>query len=424
MAILLSQESPATIPKALAKFGIAAEQMEDDTSFMLPKPGSTIPDQLYHLIEQNPWTSFSKGDYVGYAQTDEDGDYYIYAVVINRIRNESLKSVYIIEIGMDSPIEANVLDMHKIHIPKSTSGMELVPSDKVNSDDAGPCLSGHRESSLPTDIEEAKQQVTAELEEIWQLPEEQKRKALRRLMLKWHPDKHPEGPKELFDEAFKHLQSELQRLEKGLSKTSSSYEDLFKSAEQRAREDRRRYTHFGGFASGFWAGAGSGFGGGRGRGGSGSGYWKSFFTEASRSPDIRNARRWLRQGQEDLRAAKHDLNPHDEPSLEWVAYKCHQSVEKALKAAQLAIRGCYGRNHYISSLASEVSEHIKSSEFLQDVCQLSSLVDDQRPRYPDRCASSQIPHEVFRDQTKGQEMIQLACKILAVVESSLVPSRS
>ena len=119
MAILLSQESPATIPKALAKFGIAAEKMEDDTSFMLPKPGSTIPEQLYYLIEQNPWTSFSKGDYVGYAQTDEDGDYYIYAVVVKRIRNESLKSVYLIDIGKDSPIEANVLDMHKIHIPKS-----------------------------------------------------------------------------------------------------------------------------------------------------------------------------------------------------------------------------------------------------------------------------------------------------------------
>ncbi|XP_030840841.1 sacsin-like [Strongylocentrotus purpuratus] len=424
MAILLSQESPATIPKALAKFGIAAEKMEDDTSFMLPKPGSTIPEQLYHLIEQNPWTSYSTDDYVGYAQTDEDGEYYMYAVVVKRIRTESLRSVYLINIGKDSPIEADVLDMHKIHIPKSTSGMELVPSDKVNSDDAGPCLSGHRESSLPTDVEEAKRQVTAELEEIWQLPEEQKRKALRRLMLKWHPDKHPEGPKELFDEAFKHLQSELQRLEKGLSKTSSSYDDLFKSAEQRAGEDRRRYTHFGGFASGFWAGAGSGFGGGRGRGGSGSGYWKRFFTEASRSPDIRNARRWHRQGQEDLRAAQHDLNPHDEPSLEWVAYKCHQSVEKALKAAQLAIRGCYGRYHSITSLAREVSEHLKSSEFLQDVCQLSSLVDDQRPRYPDRCASSQIPHEFFRDQSKGEEMIQLTRKILAVVQTLLVPSRS
>ncbi|XP_030840009.1 sacsin-like [Strongylocentrotus purpuratus] len=424
MAILLSQESPATIPKALAKFGIAAEKMEDDTSFMLPKPGSTIPEQLYHLIEQNPWTSFSTGDYVGYAQTDEDGDYHIYAVVIKRIRNESLKSVYLIDIGKDSPIEANVLDMHKIHIPKSTSGMELVPSDKVNSDDAEPCLSGHRESSLPTDVEEAKRQVTTELEEIWQLPEEQKRKALRRLMLKWHPDKHPEGPKELFDEAFKHLQIELQRLEKGLSKTTSSYEDLFKSAEQRAREDRRRYTHFGGFASGFWAGAGSGFGGGRGRGGSRSGYWKSFFTEASRSPDIRNARRWLRQGQEDLRAAKHDLNPHDEPSLEWVAYKCHQSVEKALKAAQLAIRGCYSCTHSIDGLARDVSEHLNSSELRQNVCQLSSLVDDQRARYPDRCASSQIPHEVFKDRVKCEEMIQLTRKILAEVQSSLVPSRS
>eukprot|EP00057_Strongylocentrotus_purpuratus_P003947 XP_003727704.1 PREDICTED: sacsin-like [Strongylocentrotus purpuratus] len=421
ISILLSQEYPATIPKALARFGIAQEIMEDDTSFELPNPGSTIPEKIYHLIEHDPWTSFSTGDYVGYAQTDDDGDYYIYAVIVEKIRNESLESVYLIEIGKDSPIEANVLDMHKIHIPKSISGMEFVPSDQVNSNGAGPCLSGHRESSLLTDVEKAKRKVTAELEEIWQLAPELTKKALPRLKLKWHPREHPEGPKKMFVEASEHLQSELQRLGKGLSKTSSSYEDLFKSPEQRAREDQRRYTESGGFESGFSGGAG--FGGRGARGSSGSANW-NIFTEALRSPDIRNARRWLRQGQEDLRAAQHDLNPHDEPSLEWVAYKCHQSVEKALKAAQLAIRGLYDFTHNIISLAREVSEHLKSSEFLQDVRQLSSLVGDQRARYPDRCASSQIPHEVFSDQSKGGEMIQLTRKILAVVQTSLVPSRS
>ncbi|XP_030840846.1 sacsin-like [Strongylocentrotus purpuratus] len=388
MSILLSQDSSATIPEALAMFGIAF--MEDDTNLKLPNPGSTIPEQLYHLMEQNPWTSFSTGDYVGYAQTYEDGDYYIYAVVVKRICNESLKSVYLIDIGKDSPIEANVLDMHKIHIPNYTSCMEPVLSDQVNSVGAGPCFSGHRESSLLTDVEEANRQVTAELEEIWQLPAELTKKALPRLMLKWHSDKHPEGPKELFDKAFEHIKSELE---------NSSYEDLPKLAEQRAREDQQRYNQG---------------------------------EVARRFPNIPKALLWLRQGQEDLRAAQHDLKPHDEPSLEWVAYKCHQSVEKALKAAQLAIRGCHSNTHSIDGLARDVSEHasehvrehVQSSEFLQNICQLSSLVGDQQARYPDSCASSQIPHEVFIDQTKGEEMIQLARNILAVVESSLVPSKS
>ncbi|XP_041473876.1 sacsin-like [Lytechinus variegatus] len=422
LSALLSQKSPSTLNKVLAKFNIAAESMEDDTSFKLPDPGTTIPEHLYHLIEQDPWTSYSVDDFIAYAQTDEDGEYYIYAIVVKRISNESLNSVYLINIGKDKPIEANVLDMHKIHIPKSTSGMELVLSEKVHSDDAGPSLTGNRESSFPTDVEQAKRQVTIDLEEIWKLPEEHRRKAIRRMLLKWHPDKHPEGPQELFHEAFKYLQSELQRLEKGISRTSSFYEDLFRSTEKRAREDRRRYTHFGGF----W-----GRGGFRGRGSFGSGFWncgsdyssfEDFFTSASRTPDIRNARRWFRQGQEDLRAARHDLNPHDdEPSLEWVAYKCHQSVEKALKAAKLAIDGQHDYTHSISSLAFQVEGKIKSVDFLQNVNKLSSLVNDQRARYPDRCASSQIPHEVFREKSRGVEMMDLARLILGNVQSFLLP---
>ncbi|XP_063961228.1 LOW QUALITY PROTEIN: sacsin-like [Lytechinus pictus] len=417
VSALLSQKSPSTLHKVLSKFNIAAESMEDDTSFKLPDPGTTIPEQLYHLIEQDPWTSFSVDDFIAYAQTDEDGEYYIYAIVVKRISNESLKSVYLVNIGKEKPIEANVLDIHKIHIPKSTSGMELVLSEKVHSEDAGPCLTGNQESSFPTDVEQAKRQVTTELEEIWKLPEEHRRKAIRRMLLKWHPDKHPEGPKELFHEAFKHLKSELQRLEKGIS--SSFYKDLFRSTEKRAREDRRRYTHFGGF---------------RGRGGfrrrrgrsSESGFWnfEDFFTSASRTPDIRNARRWFRQGQEDLRAARHDLNPHDdEPSLEWVAYKCHQSVEKALKAAKLAIDGQHDYTHSISSLAYQVEGRINSADFKKNVDMLSSLVTDQQARYPDKCASSQIPHEVFRDKSRGEEMIDLARQILGNVQSFL-PSRS
>ncbi|XP_063961226.1 sacsin-like [Lytechinus pictus] len=422
LSALLSQKSPSTLHKVLTKFNIAAESMEDDTSFKLPDPGTTIPEQLYHLIEQDPWTSFSVDDFIAYAQTDEDGEYYIYAIVVKRISNESLNSVYLINIGNDKPIEANVLDMHKIHIPKSTSGMELVLSDKVHSEDAGPCLTGNQESSFPTDMEQAKRQVTTELEEIWKLPEEHRRKAIRRMLLKWHPDKHPEGPKELFDEAFKHFKSELQRLEKGISRTSSFYEDLFRSTEKRAREDRRRYTHF----RGFWGG-----GGFRGRGSFGSGFWncgsdyssfEDFFTFASRTPDIRNARRWFRQGQEDLRAAGHDLNPHDDkPSLEWVAYKCHQSVEKALKAAKLAIDGQHDYTHSISFLAYQVEGKIKSVDFLQNVNKISSLVNDQRARYPDICASSQIPHDVFREMSRGEEMIELARLILGNVQSFLLP---
>ena len=139
------------------------------------------------------WVSFKPGDFVSYSEGSEDDELYVYARIIRLVRDGStkLEAVYLVDVGLDEPIEVHAVDLYKIGIPRPLLGMELVPSD---SDGSGtePPSDGYKES-FSGDITEAKKLISCEIEEIWQLPDDQRRKALRRLMLKWHPDKHPRG---------------------------------------------------------------------------------------------------------------------------------------------------------------------------------------------------------------------------------------
>ena len=51
------------------------------------------------------------------------------------------------------------------------------------------------------------------------MPEEKRRNVIKRLYLRWHPDKNV-GNDELCIEVFKHLQNEISRLERASRETS------------------------------------------------------------------------------------------------------------------------------------------------------------------------------------------------------------
>ncbi|XP_072166134.1 sacsin-like [Diadema setosum] len=402
---LLSKRSPSEILLSLASHDVKVCLGANDASdTRLPPPGSSIPHQIFHLIEQDMWVSFEEGEYVALQRMDRDEELYIFARIVRRVRGESIQTVYLVDVGSDTHVEASVSDIHKIHIPKAQASkaqvcFELVPSDREEPDN-------QRQSSLrnnisfPGNIEEAKKRVSAELEEIWKLPEEERKKAIHRLMLKWHPDKHPEGPSHLFNEAFKHLQRELDRLTKGVS----TYHDIFRRASQRASDDRHRFNTYGGYAGGSW------------RKGSESRNWQSFFEE-HRRPDLPNARRWLRQAYEDLRSGRNEMNPHDrKPSFEWVSFKCHQSIEKGLKAAQLASLGYSSRTNSLFELVCEVKDKMPNGSLLFDkVNRLCRLVDYFKTRYPDNCAFPKIPHEVYSRQNDAQTALDATEEILDMI---------
>ena len=62
-----------------------------------------------------------------------------------------------------------------------------------------------------TTVEDIMNDVSDKLEEAWRLPEKQRKKIIKRLLLKWHPDKNI-GAEKLATVIMQHIQSEIDRL--------------------------------------------------------------------------------------------------------------------------------------------------------------------------------------------------------------------
>ena len=67
------------------------------------------------------------------------------------------------------------------------------------------------------EISESKRKICAELILIWTLPDDKKKRALRRLYLQYHPDKADPNKVLLYEEAFKFLRQQINCLESNLS---------------------------------------------------------------------------------------------------------------------------------------------------------------------------------------------------------------
>jgi len=68
-------------------------------------------------------------------------------------------------------------------------------------------------SELPKSLSAAKEEIRKMLTEAWKLPGGERKKVIRRLYLRWHPDKNPNNF-ELCNEAFKYLKNQILHLER------------------------------------------------------------------------------------------------------------------------------------------------------------------------------------------------------------------
>ena len=198
------------------------------------------------------------------------------------------------------------------------------------------------EQDWATREDSVKHDVTGALDAAWQLPDAQRRKVVRRLLLRWHPDKNIDD-QDFATVITQHIRAELDRLEGRLDADdddlpegysadprnpfagsesfrrnfASAFRFFFDQMNSRAREHRtQRERYRENFAREYATNTSSFFAGG----GTSNVPPPSF---ASCNPQPAQARRFLRQAQEDLRSAGHDLNA-EEPSYEWVTFKVYQ----------------------------------------------------------------------------------------------------
>jgi len=256
------------------------------------------------------------------------------------------------------------------------------------------------------------------VEQAWKLPESERKKIIRRLYLKWHPDKNPENH-DIANEVFKHLQNEINRLEKQAfldQNADRASRRTFSTSASRFQSDKYSFQRF--YTS--WNQEATSHKSERQQQNkekstpsAGQTYSQRFFVPPT-FKSVGNpveARRWLRQARANFSAARNDLHKN---ANEWVCFKCHLSTKLALIAADYAVRGKSDKDVKPTALAQKIEEYSQQLEGLtNDVHTLEAYgVDSLKTRYPDLLPFPQIPNDRFTSEVAMRVMECTACIII------------
>ena len=282
---------------------------------IFPNLGTFIPLDEHHLLN-DAFEEFEPGEYVGYELEDpsldqEDGvATYIYARIVKEVTAQDrplFARRYTIDIGGNQEKDVDATDLYKFHRLESPSSSAVVVSDVQRQSSAQDPVQRPRSRNKKEVFDE----ISDLLEEAWKMPEDKRRKVIKRLYLRWHPDKNV-GDEEFCNEVCKHLQSEMYRLERGEPRGSQqatnmgatgtqhgSYDDFFTCWGRRARQ---HHTQREGYRT-----------------------RQPFRERTTRRPNPQpgEARRWFRQAEADIVAVENDITCI-RPSYEWACFKCHQ----------------------------------------------------------------------------------------------------
>lgn len=194
-------------------------------------------------------------------------------------------------------------------------------SDKIVLRPPGSTDEPQTEPEMPSDFRGIISLLKRQLKEAWTLPEEQRRRIVKRLKFQWHPDKNPAEKQSLATKVFQLLQNLIALLEEGrpiddidedevscTPRTRNADDDFMR---ERARSYRRHQNYSHNFGQSRY---------GRFTHSSYHDQYADFFTNFHPPPNPHpaEATRWMRQAKYDLEAADNDEAP------EWACYKCYQ----------------------------------------------------------------------------------------------------
>ena len=169
--------------------------------------GEELPECWHHRLDQDIDNVFNPMEYVGYE--DREG-HIIIAQIVHPVAAEEdtpkLEKKYRIYVREDDTegIDVSIFSLYKfLLVRKKTRTLSLPEFDKGG--------------DLPKQniIDEYLTAIMCDqLKDIWKLLEDLRKKAIRRLFLKWHPDKHHDNF-EWAEKIFDFMMKQIEHLEKG-----------------------------------------------------------------------------------------------------------------------------------------------------------------------------------------------------------------
>ncbi|PFX24292.1 Sacsin [Stylophora pistillata] len=415
---MLACRVPEEILPSLDRCGVAQDLMGSEARTTEPVLGSEIPVMYHYLLRQDIEYFFRQGEIVGYekerrtedGQIDDSEPLYVYAKVVRKVPNRKrsmgtsrfdFKAKYRVDIGEPRLVEVSVLDLYKFdrsnaEVPNAEP--ELSDSREVSIFTGDPKESERRAASRNERLEKAKQEIKDTLWEAWKLPENERRKVIKRLFLRWHPDKNIGS--DIANDVMQFLLNEIERMEKlfpsnwrdnlrdakekGTQDGASNFHDFFNQWNQRARQERQTYDTF-----------------------KRQNHQGTPYSKRSTNPQKNEAKRWMKQAKEDLNAAKHLESQQTKfPAL--VCFLCQQATEKVFKGALYAACGISEKQletHDVLNLAYEITELDGSPD---DIALLAAKLKNyyEQTRYPHFHRGDTIPAEAFTSD-QAQDALEI-----------------
>ena len=393
---LLQDQSEEAVSELLGELGVRGENLGLCGSDYRPvsvKLGNQIPDYLYHRLYADIYNIFRPQELIAYEITD---NIYIFARVEYRITEpteDGELEKYCISTSEDDEEgkEVTIIEMYKIlrmkDMIKDSGNREMVLYDPES--DSVHMWEAIKDESL----KEILKKVASELKKIWKIRDEGlRRKAIKALYLKWHPDKNPHR---FATQVFQYIQQQIERLERGLdvtvdfsegetgftspswTKTAWRWEEEVRTQEEnRRREQNRGHPRT-------------------------QDDLDDLLNQRSVSPDPRAAQVWLKQAEYDLTALQalvREANVKKEVCAH-VCFMAHQVAEKGLKAGMYKVVGLDPnvlRWHQLNGHASAI-EQVTVPHITSGLRALARTLESYylNPRYPNQYSPAKVPSDQY-----------------------------
>ena len=399
---LLSVQTPQEVKEILEENSIPppGKAMVDGATFKL---GKEVAECWHHRLDQAVENIFHPGEIVGYEMMES----YIVCVQImhptmpegcesfDAIPRISMKYKILTHPDDEEGKEVGVLKLYKFlrGLKKQTILAEGT--------DVAPYLGETDTIRIQQEnLQEIRDALLGQLDEIWKLPKEEIKKAIRRLCLKWHPDKNLDDPA-VAEEVFKFLYSEISRRDVD-NNFDMQWDDVNRTA-QRQRESYTREQESSSQSQARGSESGS-----TDRGDepfAGTPQFKEEDLRPERNPA--EGRRWLKQAEANFKSlvALFAEAIHEEKICADVCFMAHQVAEKALKGGKFFVCGLDANslmNHDIGRHAYGLQSECpgETHGLVNHTTPLENYYLD--PRYPNRWRSGIVPADMYNYEQAEQ----------------------